>query len=164
MTKRNWKRVRAQDQQSAIRLCLDYALEHHNRSVARVAELMGTSEWAIYKWMSKGSMPSHQIRPFEYACDPQGRSTFLTQYIATSARKLVIDIPTGRRSAEIEVADMQVAAGDAVAILMRFYRGSADGGETTAALTRLIEGAAWHRDNVAKTAAPELGLFEEVDE
>lgn len=160
MRRRNWKRVQPRSQQEAIRLCVDFAQEHHNRSVARIGDLMGTSEWAVYKWLANGSMPSEKIRPFEYACDPQGRAVFVTRYLAMSAQKLVIDIPRGRKASEVEVAELQSAAADAVALLARCYRGDAEADDTVAALTRLLEGAAWHRENITKAGAPELDLFE----
>lgn len=160
----NWKRVRAKSQPAAIRLCLDFAIAHHNRSVARVAELMGTSEWAIYKWMAKGSMPSDRIRPFEYACDPQGRATYLTQYIAAGSNKLLIDIPRGKGSTEQEVGDLQLASAEAMSLLMKFYRGEASPEDTSDALTELLSKLAWHRENVERSAQPELALFEDDEE
>lgn len=46
-------------------------------------------------------------------------------------------------------------------LLIRFYEGDAAVDETLAALTDTMRGLAWHRVNVEKTIAPELGLFEE---
>ena len=155
MTRKRWKPVQPASMQHAIRLCLDYALHKHNRSVARVAELIGTSEWAVYKWMSEGSIPSVRIRPFEFACD----ATFITHYIATSAQKLVIDIPTGRSGSQDELLDLQNQLNDAVSLLTRFYRGEAEAEDVLHGVTRAMQQLAGHRENVRKHDAPELALF-----
>lgn len=108
--------------QEAIRLCLDYALHKHNRSVARVAELMGVTEWVVYRWMSEGSLPSKRIRPFEFACD----ATFVTRYIVMSASQVVIYIPAGRACDQSDLLDLQNALNDSVALRTQFYRGEAE--------------------------------------
>jgi hypothetical protein len=146
--------------QEAIRLCLDYALHRHNRSVARVAELIGVTEWVIYKWMTEGSIPSKRIRPFEFACD----ATFITRYIATSAGKLVIDIPTGKSSSQDDLLDLQNTLNDSVSLLTRFYRGDAEVPAVLHGLNRALEHLAAHRENVRKHDAPELELFDGGEE
>lgn len=155
MTRKRWKPVQPASMQHAIRLCLDYALHKHNRSVARVAELIGTSEWTIYKWMTDGSIPSKRIRPFEFACD----ATFITHYIATSAQKLVIDIPAGRAGSQDELLDLQNQLNDAVSLLTRFYRGEAEAADVLQGVTLAMQQLAGHRENVRKHDAPELALF-----
>lgn len=155
MTRKRWKPAQPQSMQHAIRLCLDYALHKHNRSVARIAELIGTTEWAVYKWMSEGSIPSVRIRPFEFACD----ATFITNYIATSAQKLVIDIPTGRAGSQDELLDLQNQLNDAVSLLTRFYRGNAEAADVLQGVTLAMQQLAGHRENVCKHDAPELALF-----
>lgn len=160
MTRKRWKPVQPQTMQHAIRLCLDYALHKHNRSVPRVADLIGTTEWTIYGWMKEGSIPSKRIRPFEFACD----ATFVTQYIATSAQKLVIDIPTGRASNQDELLDLQNRLNDAVSLLTRFYRDEAEVADVLHGVTRAMEQLAGHRENVRKHDAPELALFTEVEQ
>ena len=155
MTRKRWKPAQPHSMQHAIRLCLDYALHKHNRSVARVAELIGTSEWTIYKWMTDGSIPSKRIRPFEFACD----ATFITHYIATSAQKLVIDIPTGRAGSQDELLDLQNQLNDAVSLLTRFYRGDAEAADVLQGVTLAMQQLAGHRENVRKHDAPELALF-----
>ena len=158
--RQRWKNRQPKTMQEALRLCLDYAQHKHNRSVARVAELMGVSEWVIYKYLSEGSIPSQRIRPFEFACD----ATFVTQYIAASAQKLVIDIPSGSASSEEELLDLQNTVNDAVAQLTRFYRGNAEAPEVMKALTLAMQDIAGHRENVRKSDAPELELFEGGEE
>ena len=143
--------------QEAIRLCLDYALHKHNRSTARVAELIGTSEWTLYKWMSDGSIPSKRIRPFEFACD----ATYVTRYLAASAQKLVIDIPAGKTAEQADLLDLQNGVNEAVALLTRFYRGEAEAADVLQGVSHAMEQLAVHRENVRKNEEPELGLFEE---
>lgn len=155
MTRKRWKPAQPQSMQHAIRLCLDYALHKHNRSVARVAELIGTTEWSVYKWMSEGSIPSVRIRPFEFACD----ATFVTHYIATSAQKLVIDIPTGRAGSQDELLDLQNQLNTTVSLLTRFYRGEAEAADVLQGITVAMQQLAGHRENVCKHDAPELALF-----
>jgi hypothetical protein len=155
MTRKRWKPAQPQSMQHAIRLCLDYALHKHNRSVARVAELIGTTEWSVYKWMSEGSIPSVRIRPFEFACD----ATFVTHYIAASAQKLVIDIPTGRAGNQDELLDLQNQLNTTVSLLTRFYRGEAEAADVLQGITLAMQQLAGHRENVCKHDAPELALF-----
>ncbi|MCS4503859.1 hypothetical protein NYO91_07185 [Arhodomonas aquaeolei] len=160
MSKRRWKARQPTTTQEAIRLCLDYAQHKHNRSVARVAELIGVSEWAIYKWMSEGSIPSQRIRPFEFACD----ATYITQHLAASAQKLVVDIPTGQPADQDALLDLQNVINGAVSLLTRFYRGEAETGDVLEGVTRAMEQLGAHRENVRKHEAPELALFEGGDE
>lgn len=155
MTRRRWKNRQPTTPQDAMRLCLDWADHKHNRSVARVAELNGVSEWTIYKWMSEGSIPSKRIRPFEFACG----ATFVTQYIAISAQKLVIDIPLGRMCDESGLLDLQNTLNDAVSLLTRFYRGEVEAADVLQGATDAIAQLAGHRENVRKHSAPELDLF-----
>lgn len=156
MSRGRWKRVQPRDVQQAIRLCLDYALHRHNRSVARVADLVGVSEWVIYKWMSEGSIPSRRIRPFEFACD----ATFITEYLGYSAQKLLVDIPAGAEVSQDDLLDLQTHLNEAVNQLTRFYRGQAEEADVLEAVTRAMRELAGHRENVAKAGAPELGLFD----
>lgn len=160
MSRKRWKHRQPASTQEAIRLCLDYAQHKHNRSVARVAELIGVSEWVIYKWMSDGSIPSRRIRPFEFACD----CTYVTQTIAASAQKLVIDIPTGHSVDQADLLDLQNTLNDAVSQLTSFYRDSAEAAEVMKSLARAMKDLAGHRENVRKSDAPELALFEGDDE
>ncbi|MEX0732881.1 MAG: hypothetical protein WD057_18975 [Aquisalimonadaceae bacterium] len=155
MKKQRWKPRQPATMQEAIRLCLDYALHKHRRNVARIAELMGTSEWVVYKWMSEASIPSKRIRPFEFACD----CNFITQYIAASAHKLLIDIPAGQPADQDELLDLNNALNDAVNLLTRFYRGEEDATDVLQGVTAALVQLASHRENVRQHAAPELALF-----
>lgn len=156
MTRRRWKKVYPRDMQEAIRLCLDYAMHKHGRSVQRVADLNGVSEWVIYKWMSEGSIPSKRIRPFEFACD----CTFITEYLCAGAQKLAIDIPRGREVDQSDLLALQTKANETVNQLARFYHGEAEAAEVLTTLTDAMTALAGHRANVDKVEAPELALFE----
>lgn len=103
----------------------------------------------------RGSIPSVRIRPFEFACD----ATFITHYIATSAQKLVIDIPAGRAGSQDELLDLQNQLNDAVSLLTRFYRGEAEAADVLQGVTLAMQQLAGHRENVRKHDAPELALF-----
>jgi hypothetical protein len=157
MNKKRWTHRHPSTMQEAIRLCLDYALHKHNRSVAQVAELIGTSEWVIYKWMSDGSLPSKRIRPFEFATD----ATYVTQHLAASAQKLVVDIPRGKSESQDTLMDLQNAVNTSVQLLCQFYKGDAEAGEVMAGITTAMNRMAGHRENVRKHLAPELPLFSE---
>lgn len=155
MSRPRWKARQPATMQEAIRLCLDYGLHKHNRSVARIAELMGVSEWVVYKWMSKGSIPSERIRPFEFACD----ATYVTQYIAASAQKLIIDIPAGKSCGESDLLDLQNTLNSTVSLLTQFYRGDSDAGDVLQGISVALADLASHRENVKKHDNPELELF-----
>jgi len=158
MTRRSWKRVAPTSLRHAMELCLEYGREKRNLSVDRVADLMGlASKWTLYKWLESGRMPANLIRPFEHACG----ATFMTQYIATSAHKLLVEIPAGRPGRDEDVLALQTGFNEAVNLLARFYQGAAEAEATVAALTRVMSEIAGHRENVSKAMAPELGLFED---
>lgn len=160
MTRKRWTAKQPTSMQEAIRLDLDFALHKHNRSVARVGELCGVTEWTIYKWMQEGSIPSIRIRPFEFACG----ATFVTQYIGLSAGKLLIDIPIGRDVDQGDLMDLQNTVNSAVKLLTDFYRGKANNSDVMLGVTAAMEQLAGHRENVRKHAEPELALFGEGDE
>jgi len=161
MARRNWKRVAPTSLRHAMELCLEYGREKRNLSVDRVADLMGlTSRWTLYKWLESGKMPAILIRPFEHATG----ATFVTRYIATSAHKLLVDIPNGKPAKDIDVLALQTGFNEAVNLLARFYQGEASAEETMASLTQTMSDIAAHRENVSKALAPELSLFKEGEE
>lgn len=158
MTKRNWKKQRPRDMRHAMELNLEHALEVHRRNVDRVAELMGMpSKWTLYRWVESGRIPAIEIPSFEHACG----STYVTQYLAGAAHKLLVDIPAGKSIGAGGIAVLQECYAAATGVLSKFYRGKATTEETLDALDQVMRGTAWHRVNVAKQDAPELGLFHE---
>lgn len=161
MKRVNWKRLRPTSFSHAMELCLDHARIVHNRSVDRVADLMGLpNKWVLYKWMESGRMPGNLIPAFENVCGIK----YVTQWLAQAANQLLIDIPTGRNATAKDIHELQAAAHDAVGLLMRFYQQQASADETLSALNGLMQDLGWHRINVEKFAQPELALMEGDDE
>jgi hypothetical protein len=153
--KRNWKKVRPSSLQHAMELCLDHAREVHNRSVERVAELIDANKWTLYKWVAEGALPASRIRPFEFACG----CTYVTDYLSTSAHKLVIDMPSGKQVGAQDITELQGSFAESMGLLIKFYAGEAEVAETLGALTDTMSKLGWHRANVERHAEPELALF-----
>ena len=150
MTRRNWKREVPRSLSHAMELCIAHARDKKNLSVDNIADLMGLAN----KWTESGRMPAILIRPFEHACD----CSFMTQYIATSDNKMLVDIPKGRKVEDSELLELQSGFNDAVNLLARFYQGGAEAEEAIGALAKVMEGIAGHRANVSKAQTPELAL------
>ncbi|WP_133717100.1 hypothetical protein [Methylocaldum gracile] len=149
---RNWKRIQPTSLLHALRLCKDHAREKHNRSVERIADLMGVTHDALYKWLATGKMPASLIPAYEMACGID----YVSRWLAISAGKLVIDIPTGKTAKPGDIHELQDILNSAMGNLIRFYSGRAQADETLAAIQSAMEGLALHRGNVAKHAHPEL--------
>ena len=112
MTRRNWKRIRPHSLRYALELCKEHARERRNLSVERIAELMGLADhWTLYKWFQSGRIPANLIRPFEQACGID----FVTQWLAGSSGKLLIDMPSGKAVDATEVQQLQEAQTEATA-------------------------------------------------
>lgn len=156
MTRRRWKKRYPQSMQEAIRLCLDYAQHRHNRNAKRVADLNGISEWAVYKWMSEGNIPSRRIPPFEMACDCH----YVTEYLGHAAQKVMVDVPRGRDVSQGDLLELQTQLNDVVNQLSRFYREDTGAAPALGALSEAMTALAGHRENVLKHDAPELALFD----
>jgi hypothetical protein len=138
-----------------MELCMEYAREKHNRSVDRIADLMGLSNrWTLYKWLESGRMPAILIRPFEAACGID----LVTRYIGHSANKMLIEIPTGKRVTSTDLNELQSSFAGAVSLLVEFYERKNGSDEALAALTGLLEDVAWHRKNVQEHLQPGLEL------
>lgn len=134
---------------------MDYAREKHNKSVDQLADDMGmASKWTLYKWIEAAAMPARFIRPFELACN----ATFVTQHLAASARKLLIDLPTGKRPTAPDVHEVQEACTRAVGSLLDFSAGKADAAETISCLSQAIERLAAARADAERSCQPELPL------
>lgn len=154
MKRRDWKRVRPNSLLAALRLNKEYALEHHHMSVERIGDRMGQTHDAVYKWLATGRMPAILIPSYEHACGCH----FVSQWLASAAGKLVIDVPTGRTAGATDIHALQEQAHEAIGALMRFYDGKQDIDTTLAAVAACLEGFAWHDHNVRKHAQPELEL------
>ena len=155
MTKRNWKRLQPHSLRHALELCKEHAREQRNLSVERIAELMGlTDHWTLYKYFQSGRIPANLIRPFETVCGID----FVTRWLASSAGRLLIEVPTGRDPSAQDIQILQGALNDTVGQLLRFYAGNADATDTLALIQHAMQGLAWHRGNVEKHLQPELEL------
>lgn len=155
MTRRNWKKVQPTSLRQAIELCKDYAREMHNISVERIAEIMDEeSHWTVYGWLRDGSIPGRKILGYQHAC----RCNFITRWLAHSNGELLIDIPLGKLVDGADVHALQDTLNSAVGALLSFAAGKTDEADTITAVTKAMEGLAWHRENVARVAQPELDL------
>jgi hypothetical protein len=94
------------------------------------------------------------IRPFEVAC----HSDLVTRYLAHAAHRLIIDIPTGRLPEAGDLQAAQLAMHDTLGALIGFAGGKVTAAEVMAAVTATMEQLAWHRENAARAAQPELDL------
>lgn len=141
-----------------MELCIQYAKERHHLSVEQIADRMGlASHWSLYKWMESGRMPANLIRPFEVVCGCQ----FVTQYIASSAHKLLVDIPSSAPAKDTDLTAMNGNFGRAITALASFYQGNAEAETTISELTSLLTEIASHRVRVERSCEPELDLFGE---
>ena len=154
MTRRDWKRVRPNSMVSALRLDKEFAQERHNRSIERIADRMGVTHDSLYKWLATGRLPAILIPAYEHACGCH----FVSEWLASSAGKLVIDMPTGRKTGTGEVMEVNSTCAAALQLLTAFYANptTADADATLAALREHMAQVAYHQHNVATYATPEL--------
>lgn len=156
MAKRNWKRAVPRSLRHGMELNLEYAKDRKNLSVDRIADLMGlSSKWTLYKWLENARMPINLVRPFEHACG----CSFMTQYLATSDHKLLIDMPSSKPAIDTDLLALQTGFNEAVNVLASFYKGDADATDALTELTRHMTDMAAHRARVERVAEPELELF-----
>ena len=154
MTRRVWKNVRPNSLLQALRFCKECAQDRHNLSVERIADRMGVTHDSLYKWLATGRLPAILIPAYEHACG----ASFASVWLATSANKLVIDMPTGRKADGTEPIDMNSSCAAALQLLTAFYAAphAADPEATLLALRQHMEQVAFHHNNVAQYATPEL--------
>lgn len=154
MTARNWKHP-PQSLQQALEACVDHARIKHRQSIDRIASDMGlANHWNLYKWVESARLPAVLIRPFELAC----RSDHVTRFLAHAGHHLIIDIPTGKLPAATDLTTVQAAMHEAAGALINFAAGKANSDEVIATVTAAMEQLAWHRENAARAAQPELEL------
>lgn len=154
MRKRSWNSWQPSCLQEAVEGCLGYALDKHRRSVDQIADLVGESKWTIYKWVQSGGIPARKIAGFEHACG----TCYVTRYLAASARKLLIDIPTGRTASPSDISALQTACTAAIAALIAFADGRNSAADTSHALTTAMTALAIERAQVDHHSQPELDL------
>lgn len=152
---RYWKHRLAPNLQEAMAECTAYALEAHNRSIEQIADLTGVdNHWTLRKYITEVRLPLRLIRPFENACGID----LITRYLASSSRRIVIDIPHGTTPGEHDVQTLQRMLADATSALIAFYQGEKDPDETIHAVWTGMAELGWHRANVTKHHQPELPL------
>lgn len=154
MTRAPSKRLRANSLVHAMRLCKEYAQVKRHLSVERIADRMGTTHDSLYKWLATGRMPAILIPAFELACGCH----YVSEWLAASADRLVVEMPTGRKAEGSELLDMNSSCAAALQLLTQFYAApqAADPEATLAALRLHLEQVAYHHHNVAAYATPEL--------
>lgn len=159
-TKAAWKRIQANSIKEALRLNKEFARTFKRLTVPAIAELMAISEDRLYKWLSTGDMPVSYIPAYEHICGID----YVTQYLGIRTDKILIDIPTGKNASELDIAKLQKLSAHAISLLISFYQDDdeVDLEKTTAALTQLLQGVAFHRENI-KTQ-PELDLYGDEDD
>lgn len=151
----DWKRIQPTSLRHATELCKNHALAVHNRSVERIAELMGLADhWALYKWLQNGRMPACLIRPYEQACGAH----YITRWIAASAGLLAVDMPTGRTATAGDMVALNTGFAHALQLLTDLYQNGpkAAPAATLEALRGHLEQVAYHHHNVAQHATPQL--------
>lgn len=154
MRKRAWNTWQPSCLQEAVEGCLGYALDKHRRTVDHVADLVGESKWTVYKWVQSGGIPAKKIAGFEHACGAH----YVTRYLASSARKLLVDVPTGRLAAPSDIAALQSSCTAAIAALIDFAAGRSNAANTHASLTAAMTTLAFERAQVERHDQPELNL------
>ena len=153
MNKRRWKSARPTSLRNAMELCKEYAREVHNKGMQRIADEMGVPDhWTVYKWLQTARMPASMIRPYEQACG----CDYVTRWIAASAGRLTIEIPSGRKCAAEDMQALQELLNTAAGKLMAFYAKNSEADETLAAIQQAMESLAWHRGNVSQSNNPQL--------
>ena len=154
MTRRNWKRVRPSSLVEALRLCKEFAQEKKNLSIERIADRMGVTHDSLYKWLATGRLPAILIPAYELSCGCH----FASEWLAASAGKLVIDMPTGRTAPQADMVELNSCFAAALQLLTDFYStpAKADAAETLAALANHLQQVGWHHANVGRHANPEL--------
>lgn len=157
MTRRNWKLARPASLTEALRLCVEFAKERHNKGIERIADQMGVSHDSLYKWVATGRLPANLLLGFELACGCH----FATTWQALAAGKLVIDMPTGAKATPADLVAANTCFARAWQLLADFYAAPAKGDASLvqAALNAHLEQVAWHSANVGCSGTPEFDFF-----
>ena len=156
---RFWKHRVPAALKAALDECLSFALEAHNRSVDRVAELVGLdSKWVLYKWIGETRMPINMVAPFEHACGID----LVSRFMAANTGKLVIPLACGRASTPGDINHLQCDTTEAIRALLEFYAGRESAEVTQAAILTAMQDLGWHHANVGKHEQPEFDFQEQA--
>ncbi|MBS0367610.1 MAG: hypothetical protein JSS57_00255 [Proteobacteria bacterium] len=131
-----------------------HALKHRRLSIERIAELMATTPATLYKWLEQESMPAKALLAWQHLT---GASN-VVRYFAAAEGAVVISIPTGRAPTSEDTHALQGTLNSAVGALLDYMSGDMDRDSTIGKLGAGLESLAWHRENVRKSAQPELDL------
>ncbi len=151
---RGFSQLPATSLRAAFEQDKQFALTRHRRSVERLAELMAVPAHVLYKWLESGRMPASVLPAWEHATGGSG----VIRYLAGQGHRLVLDIPTGRAVVASDVQGLQRITHEAIGALLGFAEGRTGADETMAALVHAMGALAWHRENVKRSAEPELEL------
>lgn len=97
-------------------------------------------------------MPANRLSAWEHLTG----SDAVVRYLAAAAHRVVIEIPCGRAIDAQDVHVLQATLNAAVGALIGFMRGEANREECLGLLGHALESLAWHRENVGRSAQPEL--------
>lgn len=131
-----------------------HALKHRRLSIERLAELMATTPATLYKWLEQESMPARALIAWQHLTGANN----VVRYLAACEAAVVIAVPVGRAATADDVHVLQATLNGAVGALLGYMSGDTDRDATLGKLGAGLEGLAWHRENVHKSAQPELDL------
>jgi len=152
MSRRDWKKVIPTSLPEAMRLTKDFARERRNLSVERIADLMGVTPDALYKWLGTGRMPAPLVLVYENVCGVN----FVSRYLAASTGNLVIPVPTGRAVSPVDVQELQSVLNAAVGAILDFAAQRLEADAALASIHSAMCALAWHHGNVERASQPDL--------
>lgn len=153
MRNRQWKSMRPSNVSEAMELCIEFAAEKKRRPVKVLADLMGVELKTLYRWLAETSMPLNRIRQFEDFCGV----SYVSEYLCMArGDKVVVEIPTGKKAAVTDLAEIQASFAETVGRLARFYQSGIALDETVAGLTTTLSHLAYQRSNVLANPTPEF--------
>lgn len=131
----------------AIDLNLKHAMKKHNRDIPRLGIQIGQPQKStMYRWLGDEKLPLSHILAFEFACDAH----FITQFLAHSHNKMLVDIPSGRKAAHRSLNDLSSYTHLVMKMLFDFTEGKQEASDVINALTMLIADLAYQRGKVEK--------------
>lgn len=155
MAKQSWNRITPNDIPQALQLSVDHGREKKNLSIQRIADLMGvSSQNTLYGWLSSGRMPLMMVPAFEHATG----INLVTRFLAHGQNKLLVEMPTGKRAQNHDIANLVINANQTFGQLMRFFDGEESAHDVSAALKGLMEDLEKQRRNLDQYKQPELLL------
>lgn len=152
--KRISQAMKATSLDDAFELSKEFA-DQHRLPPKRVAELMGVEYKTLMRWMLDGTMPINKLLQFEHIT----KSQFISEYLCVfQGNKIAIDIPRGKKSSHVDLAEIQSQWANMFMHLSKFYEGKVTAEETIAEINESLTNLAFQRENVKKTETPELAL------